>query len=225
MSELSVVEETNLWHHTPAEISEIVNKQREMLRSVLEVGTDYMVIPGTPKPSLLQSGAEKMLMLAGGSIKMDRIEETPEGVTYKCTATLGDRSSESEGYAGRDEHNLRSANRNTLLKMAQKRAKVGAVSSLLALSGILTQDMEDTRQVNTVDLVNPYLEQLDEEGKAELKKWRKEEQLPPPSDMSLEQVAAVLVRVGVIVGRAEGAQEQAEYDADNERVAQEKPFL
>jgi len=127
-------------NRTPASIKAWIDQVQEMRRSVLEPDVDFMWIPGTPKPSLLQPGAEKFLLLSGLGFEIERVERTPEGVTYR--ATIPGRAA-CDGYAGRDEPNLRRAPWNTIVKMAQKRAKVGAISSALALSGLFTQDLED----------------------------------------------------------------------------------
>ena len=125
---------------TPSSIRIWMDYVNEMRRSVLVEGMDYMQIPKTPKPCLLQPGAEKLLMLSGLGFEMERVEVTSQGVTYRCTVPG---RSMCEGYAGRDEPNFKQAPWNTIVKMAQKRAKVGAISSALALSGLFTQDLED----------------------------------------------------------------------------------
>lgn len=136
---------------TPAAIRAWMDHVNEMRRSVLVDGMDFMKIPGTPKPSLLQPGAEKLLLLSGLGFEMERIElsldinRRPFGVTYRCTVPG---RSQCEGYAGYDEKRFTSKTGerqpwNSVIKMAQKRAKVGAISSALALSGLFTQDLED----------------------------------------------------------------------------------
>lgn len=125
---------------TPSAVKAWMEHVTEMRRAVLVEGVDYMKIPGTPKPCLLQPGAEKLLLLSGLGFHMTRTETTPDGVYYRCVV---DGRAECEGYAGRDERNFKTAPWNTIVKMAQKRAKVGAISSALALSGLFTIDLED----------------------------------------------------------------------------------
>lgn len=123
-------------------------------------------------PVLLKPGAERLLQVFGLGHRVERIEVDPDpdgghwGVWYKCTVTkvlLDGREitvSSCEGYASYDEDKFwdgvyegRYPNRkkvgtkkspwNTVIKMAQKRAMVGATLTATATSGLFTQDMED----------------------------------------------------------------------------------
>lgn len=90
---------------------------------------------------------------------------------------------------------------NSVIKMAQKRALVGATLNALAASGLFTQDMEDIVEPRAVSfdalsLITPHLNALDGNAKAELKAWRQEEALPDPRQMDAVQAAAVLVKIG-----------------------------
>lgn len=125
----------------PDDIARWLARVWEMRRKVLVEGTDWMQIPRTPKPTLLQPGAEKLLLLSGLGFEIER-SETIEGQGVYYIATVPGRS-QCEGYAGRDEFNFKTAPWNTIVKMAQKRAKIGAISSALALSGLFTVDIED----------------------------------------------------------------------------------
>lgn len=138
---------------SPDELKAQANECRELMKAVLARNIDYGQIPGTPKPSLYKSGAEWLLKWARlghrlVQVDKDRNEEgRPTGVTYRCEVFLLDDSSSvvatCDGYAGRDEPKWAKAPWNTILKMAQKRALVGATLQATATSGLFTQDVED----------------------------------------------------------------------------------
>lgn len=141
---------------------------RELMKSVLVEGVDFGKIPGTPKPTLYQPGAQWLLKWAGygfrnvqGPIILDR-DGRPYGVTYTCSVHLLIDSAAvvatCDGYCGYDEPDREEhTNRydkliprspwNTVVKMAQKRALVGASLAATAASGLFTQDVEDMRAV------------------------------------------------------------------------------
>lgn len=140
---------------TPEQARSLVDGVAEIARSIMVEGTDYGVIPGTPKPSLWKPGAEKLLGYFGFG---HHFADNPEierdangefiGVTYRCIVTkaMGGESvvvASCDGYAGRDENGKKNNPRNTVVKMAQKRALVGACLQATATSGLFTQDVED----------------------------------------------------------------------------------
>lgn len=139
----------------PQAAREMVEQVKELQRSVLVQGSDYMTIPGTAKPSLLKPGAERLLMVFGLGHHMDRLDLEQDdagrnvGVTYRCTVTraMPDGSvitvSSCDGHASHEEPKWKRAPWNTVLKMAQKRALVGAALTATATSGLFTQDVED----------------------------------------------------------------------------------
>lgn len=150
---------------------------QEYRRAILEQGPDYMVIPGTTRPSLLKPGAEKLLLAAGLGFTILKVDDDDsrahQGVTYRCTVRRGGQIvAECDGYAGYDESRFYisqadneakekawaekdkrrprpdkmleyKASWNSVSKMAQKRAMVGATLNALAASGLFTQDLED----------------------------------------------------------------------------------
>jgi hypothetical protein len=160
----------------PAQARGLVRQIQEMQRSVLVKGTDYDVIPGTGnKPSLLKPGAERLMQVFGLGHEMVRGEVDPDpngghwGVWYTCKVTkvlLDGREitvSSCEGYASYDEDKFWDSkwegprgNRvkvgtkkspwNTVIKMAQKRALVGACLTATATSGLFTQDVDEYRE-------------------------------------------------------------------------------
>ena len=139
----------------PQAAREMVEQVKELQRSVLVQGSDYMTIPGTPKPSLLKPGAERLLQVFGLGHHMERMDLEQDdagrnvGVTYRCVVTraMPDGQvitvSSCDGHASSEEGKWRKAPWNTILKMAQKRALVGAALTATATSGLFTQDIED----------------------------------------------------------------------------------
>jgi hypothetical protein len=152
---------------TPAQAAERAAWVRDMRKAVLTEGTDYAKLPGTDKPTLLKPGAEMLLLAAGLGFTMSKIEDRDarehEGVTYKASAHRLDRPdvvvAECEGFAGYDEprfykpstptKNEYRAPWNTLVKMAQKRALVGAALNATAASGLFIADLDDERDTGT----------------------------------------------------------------------------
>lgn len=139
---------------------------RDMQRAVLKKDEDYGVIPGTERPTLYKSGAEMLLLAAGLGFDMTRIEDEDyrerRGVTYRCTVMRGTHvRAVCDAYAGYDEYRFKKNNYtapwNTLLKMAQKRALVGATLNAVAASGLFVADLEDKDQPDapTTDVDNP----------------------------------------------------------------------
>lgn len=158
---VAVVEDTHTYRPTlvlaPEEASLLVEQVKAMQRSVLVQGTDYMTIPGTGKPSLLKPGAERLMQVFGLGHRMEQldiqyVDGKPVGVTYRCTVTkmmMDGREltvSSCDGHASSEEPKWRKAPWNTIIKMAQKRALVGATLTATATSGLFTQDMEDAEQ-------------------------------------------------------------------------------
>jgi hypothetical protein len=147
---------------TPAQARDRATWVREMRRAVLVAGTDYGQIPGTDGTSLLKPGAEMLLLAAGYGFTMQKIDDLDarehQGVTYKASVQRDTGAgavtvAECEGFAGYDESRFyRPADGNkpeyrapwnTLVKMAQKRALVGATKSACAASGLFTADDPD----------------------------------------------------------------------------------
>jgi hypothetical protein len=192
---------------------------QEYVQAYLKDGEDYGTIPGTPKPTLYKSGADKLCDLYGlaDSYKVtNRVENWAEllfDYEVECTITskrdqslvssgLGSCNSYEEKYHWRDQKRVcpkcnkatiikgreeygggwicwkkegrsdgcgaqfaesdsqitgqtigRVANdkipdlKNTILKMAKKRAKVDAVLAATRSSGLFTQDIEDWKAV------------------------------------------------------------------------------
>ncbi len=148
-----------------ADLATEADQIREIQRAVLKEGTDFGNIPGTPKPTLFKAGAEWLLKWARFGHRFEVVETERDeqgrryGVTYRCTVhALDDPSviiATCDGYCGydepdREEHTSRRGKQvprspwNTIIKMAQKRALVGATLQATGTSGLFTQDLDDS---------------------------------------------------------------------------------
>ena len=126
----------------------------EFVKENLKKGNDYMSIQGG-KPSLMKSGAEKMNILVGYSAEYEKISQVMNPtdnyyyVEVKCTLRnkQGQKVAECLASCNNQEKarkNIAFADAlNTVLKMAEKRAYVGATLNANALSQFYTQDLED----------------------------------------------------------------------------------
>ncbi len=127
---------------------------KEFIKSQLTEGIDYGRFGKAKKDSLLKPGAEKLRQLFNlGTRKVDSSKtETPEFVSYSYTFEIyslrtGKVFAQCEGIANSTEQEywtespMRFA--NSISKIAQKRADVGATISATGASDFFTQDMED----------------------------------------------------------------------------------
>lgn len=144
---------------TPEQALKAYQALKEITAKVLQKGVDYDVIPGTPKPSLLKSGAENLLRfysLGHRVVKTNAIEDWERGffhyefkVTVHKTFDDGREFVLSECYGSANTKEKRYRNQdpfmlvNTVQKMAIKRALVGAALQATGASGLFTQDIED----------------------------------------------------------------------------------
>jgi len=128
------------------------------VRSHLKEGlsNDYGTIPGTRKPTLLKPGAEKIMRLAKVACEYEIIDQISDldkaffSYTFKCKVLLGpggptidegvgECNSREQKYVNKNAFDIR----NTILKMAKKRALVDAALAIGRLSDLFTQDLED----------------------------------------------------------------------------------
>ena len=124
----------------------------------LERGTDFGVIPGTKKPSLYKAGAEKICMALGLLQQYElvsHIEDQENGFfsyTVRCALVKivngkGYTIVSSYGSANTREKRCGTQSAfdgmNSALKMAQKRALVGAAIVVGGLSNLFSQDIEN----------------------------------------------------------------------------------
>lgn len=142
------------------DVQQIENTMRKitqfqgLVQRNLKQNHDFGVIPGTPKPSLLKPGAEKILMLMGVTSEYElteRVQDYNNGFfafSVKCTLSKnGAKITEGLGHCNNKEKKWIKQDpctvANTCLKMAKKRAQIDAVLTIASLSEIFTQDIED----------------------------------------------------------------------------------
>ncbi|WP_417447226.1 hypothetical protein [Kangiella sp.] len=145
-------------------VSDHIATIRSFVQKELKEGInkDYATIPFTPKPSLLKPGAEKLLKLFGLSTRVelvskevDRYENYAE-FTYMAKVyhiKTGQLIAECEAMANSWEKKYKTNKKgevipvadilNTLMKMAQKRAIVGATILATGASDYFTQDPDE----------------------------------------------------------------------------------
>ncbi len=139
------------------EISQTMNKIGQfqaVVQGQLKQNYDYGVIPGTPKPTLLKPGAEKILMLLGLRSEFEIVDSTRDfekgffqyqvkAKLYKgemlITEGLGAANNRERRYLKQDPFSVD----NTVLKMSKKRALVDAALLVGSLSDLFSQDLED----------------------------------------------------------------------------------
>jgi len=144
---------------TLEQAKENMQRLHQVVKDLMEENVDYGKIPGTPKPTLLKPGAEKLLQFYGLGHRAtcaDKIEDwekgffyyryrvdvfktRPDGLVIEVASCEGSANSKEKRYRNQDVYTIV----NTLQKMAVKRALVGASLQATGTSGIFTQDLED----------------------------------------------------------------------------------
>ncbi len=126
-----------------------------VVAKILKPNSDYGMIPGCRKPSLLKSGAEKLAAFFDFSTSIsieNRYEDySKKLVAYEVKVTVHDNNgriiAEGIGAANSLERKFLKGDFfsqiNTVLKMCKKRAYVDAILTATGASSIFTQDMED----------------------------------------------------------------------------------
>jgi len=195
----------------------------EIYRRIMQKDTDYGVIPGTPKPSLYQPGAQILRLAAGLGVEMEHTEtdrnlaigwishsftcrltnadgvvvgicegsansyedryrwrwlserDLPKGIDKESLVSKKRTGKYNEYHVYRVENDNPAGLDNTLIKIAQKRAFVGAVLMATGASRIFTQDVEDATED---DGVSPEVEAQRPGPKAKAK--AKQETKPDP---------------------------------------------
>ncbi|GAY74241.1 exodeoxyribonuclease X C-terminal domain-containing protein [Lentilactobacillus kosonis] len=146
-----------------------INHFQAMVQEQLTENQDYGIIQGTNKPTLLKPGAEKILMIMGVQSKyeiVDKIEDYQKGYfDYTVQAKLlknGMLLTEGLGSANTNEkkfqRKIKNSSgekevdpnsgfdmKNTVLKMAKKRAQIDATLTIASLSNIFTQDLDELK--------------------------------------------------------------------------------
>lgn len=152
MNSLSIIENVNL-QQIQGTLTKITQFQ-QLVQSQLKQNHDYGIIPGTPKPTLLKPGAEKILMLMGLRSEFEIVDSTRDfekgffQYQVRCklyrgdtliTEGLGAANTKERKYLKQDPYTID----NTVLKIAKKRALIDAVLLVASLSEVFTQDIED----------------------------------------------------------------------------------
>ena len=131
------------------------DEMNRFIDTVLIAGIDFGIIPNCKKPTLLKSGAEKILNYLGLIARTEvtnRVEDYNVGFfSYETKVYLIDYNGvvkgEGIGITNTREGKYAKTNgyavQNTVLKMAKKRALVDAALNVGNLSARFTQDVED----------------------------------------------------------------------------------
>lgn len=140
---------------TVEEAKSFDDEMNRFIDTVLIAGVDYGIIPNCKKPTLLKSGAEKILNYLGLIARTEisnRVEDYNVGFfSYEAKVYLIDYNGvvkgEGIGITNTREGKYAKTNgyavQNTVLKMAKKRALVDAALNVGNLSARFTQDVED----------------------------------------------------------------------------------
>lgn len=147
------------------------------VKTTLQRGVDFGVIPGTKSPSLYKAGAEAICLAYGLMCRVSMENKTEEWMpgedgtnlffglyTMKCELhKIGPNGVDyviASGYGSANTFEKRNGwNKgkpdaiNSSIKMAQKRAMVGTVLSISGLSSMFTQDIEDEEFMKKADSV------------------------------------------------------------------------
>lgn len=139
---------------------------QEFVAKVMIRGEHYGLIPGTSKPTLLKAGAEflreayefevksqcvekKFILAHDTDRNKDYIEFIYRVELFQNGVSVGICEGSCNNYERRYESLSPFAVMNTIQKMAQKRAYVGAVISATRSSNLFTQDLEDEPELAT----------------------------------------------------------------------------
>lgn len=182
---LSIIENTNL-QQIQGTLTKIAQFQ-QLVQNQLKQNHDYGIIPGTPKPTLLKPGAEKILMLMGLRSEFEIVDSTRDfekgffQYQVRCklyrgdiliTEGLGAANTKESRYLKHDPYTID----NTVLKIAKKRALIDAVLLVASLSEVFTQDLED------IDLKGNQLPKNE--------KQRQQQSLTPDSNDTISKAQA-----------------------------------
>lgn len=152
VNSLSIIENVNL-QQVQGTLQKI-HQFQGLVQSQLKQNHDFGIIPGTPKPTLLKPGAEKIQMMMGLTSEFEIVDSTRDfengffQYQVKCrlgkngliiTEGLGACNTKEKKYVKMDPFTMD----NTVLKMAKKRAYIDAILLVASLSEVFTQDIED----------------------------------------------------------------------------------
>jgi len=131
-----------------------ISQFQGVVQKQLRQNHDYGVLPGTPKPTLLKPGAEKIIMLLGLRSEFEIIDSTRDWdngffqYQVRCslykgetliTQGLGAANNREKKWLKQDPYSID----NTILKMARKRSLTDGALTVGSLSDIFSQDLED----------------------------------------------------------------------------------
>ncbi len=167
----SIIENVNI--NEVANLMQKISSFQSVVQKTLKQNHDYGIIPGTPKPTLLKPGAEKIHMLMGVQSEYEILEKVQDyekgffAFTVKCKLYKGDlKITEGLGHCNTKEKKFVKIDpytmANTSLKMAKKRSQIDATLTIASLSDIFTQDIED------LDLHGTSLEQSNKQVHADM---------------------------------------------------------
>ena len=148
---------------TPEQVKVAIESVERLLHDHMREKIDYGKIPGTPKPTLYKAGAERLSRFFGLGAIVEQVRATerwPESdddqgfLLYTYRVGIGPITPEGVIPIAWCEASANSRERkfvkvpvyevaNTLMKMSQKRAYVGAVLMATNTSDFFSQDLED----------------------------------------------------------------------------------
>jgi hypothetical protein len=144
--------------HSIKALGERIEKMKVFVSAQMVKGidNDYAIIPGTKKMSLLKPGAEKLLLLFNLGFKFNILNQVIDlyggEVSFLIECKVFRKNDavvvgEYMGFCSNKEKKYEKQNPsdmvNTILKMCQKRALVGATIAATGASDYFTQDLED----------------------------------------------------------------------------------
>jgi hypothetical protein len=143
---------------TPEQVKVAIENVESLVREHMREKVDFGTIPGTPKPSLYKAGAERLARFFGLGAVVEQtrsVENWDDGfVLYQYKVGVGpitqdgvvpiawceaSANSKEKKYVNKPVYDVA----NTLMKMAEKRAYVGAVLMATNTSDFFSQDLED----------------------------------------------------------------------------------
>lgn len=170
--ELEIIEAQPIVHITQQDVNATTDRLRMLknfIASQLVENEDFGIIPGVRKKSLFQPGAQKLARLLNLSCKKEcthRFVDFEQNVivySYKASVFKGEQLiSECEASCTTAEAKYSRVSKekgvgdllNTIQKMAQKRAFVGAIIEAVAGSMEFTQDIESAEDARDIGIPN-----------------------------------------------------------------------
>lgn len=155
-----------------ADVSDRRKALKEFVRTQMNEGTDYGIIPGTQKQSLYKPGAEKLANLFGVGVRIVAKDKeidhhqnfamfsyTMEAYHLRTGTIIGqcegacnsfEKKYKNRTVQGAKEETPIGDVINTLMKMAQKRAYVGVIIQATGASDFYTQDIDDAQDAEAL---------------------------------------------------------------------------